>query len=104
MCATRCAYPSRLSALPPLKRPSDLSGRVLVTLNHMKSIDVLQQSNGLQISMGTFPYHRRMLSIQDIAGKPEDDNKPHQKMIRANIIKCSSQMYYKTAKQENKVL
>ncbi|KAJ1082125.1 hypothetical protein NDU88_002295 [Pleurodeles waltl] len=46
----------------------------------------------------------KMISIQDINGKTTDENKPYQKGLKAIIVKCTRKTYYKTAKQENKVL
>ncbi|XP_078497197.1 uncharacterized protein LOC144753347 [Lissotriton helveticus] len=45
-----------------------------------------------------------MISIQDLKKMKPEDNKPYQKTIRANVIKCSTKTNYTNAKQENKVM
>ncbi|XP_078524511.1 uncharacterized protein LOC144797668 [Lissotriton helveticus] len=45
-----------------------------------------------------------MISIQELKQTKQEECKPYQKAIRANIVKCSTKTNYKNAKQESKVL
>ncbi|XP_078540797.1 uncharacterized protein LOC144826331 [Lissotriton helveticus] len=48
--------------------------------------------------------HIEMISIQEIKMGKQDESKPFQKAIRANIVTCSPKTNYKNAKKEDKTL